>query len=656
MKFFFASIALMLCFALPSAAQEEPSERRDSLDAAVFTAGRGGGTLSKFRDAKVETINQAGIHKMACCNLAESFENSASVTVGYSDATTGARQIRLLGLSGIYTQMLDENRPVMRGLASPFGLNFIPGSWMESIQVAKGASSVINGGESVTGTINVEHRKPTDEIPLFVNFSSMADTKTDFNVASSLQMGDNWSTVLLGHVSGNFMTMDGNGDGFADEPAQKQFNLANRWQYYSPGGVEFRFGVRALKDMREGGELHSDTANPWTTDIVNENLDLYFKLGIPFTEDGGTSFAVIGDWSHHGMDSRFGGTTYDATQNSGFLNLIYQYEFNEENRLSIGASGTLDSYGEALSLAPVGDSRLWNGGLYGEYTLHSGDALSLIAALRGDWYSGVGFKALPRISVRWTPVKEVLVLRAGAGRGLRFSTPVMDNIGALSTGKAWGGSFGTHTLEDAWTGGASATWYFPFMGSYLSFDWFKTYFREQKLVRFGANTIDFYDLSSVAGGRSYTDSYQADFYIEPAERLNLTATFRYTDARMTMPDGTFCEKPMTSRYKGVLNLQYALPLRKWIFDFTASINGPARKWDFMGGGLTPVYPLYFAQVTRRFKGLEIYVGGENLAGFRQKDVIIGTPWTSGFDASQVWGPLMGAKYYAGLRLTIWKKE
>ena len=655
MKFYLLTIASLL-FCVPLAAQEEPSERRDSLDAAVFTAGRGGGTLSKYRDAKVETLNQAGIHKMACCNLAESFENSASVTVGYSDATTGARQIRLLGLSGIYTQMLDENRPVMRGLASPFGLNFIPGQWLESIQVAKGASSVINGGEAITGSIDVEHRKPNDEIPLFVNFASMSDTKTDFNLASSLQMGDSWSTVLLANASGNFRTMDSNGDSFADDPLQKQFNFANRWLYYSPGGVELRFGLKALKDSREGGQLDSDAANPWTTKIGNDALNAYVKLGIPFSEDGGTSLAFIGDWAWYRMDSRFGATRYAAGQNSGFFNLIFQRELSEEQRYSIGASATLDAFREDLPVLGKGTSSLGYGGLYGEYTYRRGNELSVIAALRGDYFKGEGLKAIPRLTLRWAPVSDVLVLRAGAGRGLRFSMPVMDNIGALSTGKAWSGSFGTHTLEDAVTGGASATWYLPFMESYLSFDWFKTYFLEQKVVEYGAAGINFFDLSALDGGRSFTDSYQADFYIEPAERLNVTLTFRYTDARITLSDGSLREKPMTSRYKGVFNLQYALPLRKWIFDFTASLNGPARKWDFMGGGLTPAYPLYFAQLTRRFKGLEIYVGGENLAGFRQKDVIIGTPWTTGFDASQVWGPLMGAKYYAGLRLTIWKTE
>src|SRR5574344_2845511 len=211
-------------------------DRKDSLNATVFV-GHQENSISRGKTLRTELISASGLQKMACCNLAESFENSASVTVGYSDAVTGARQIRLLGLSGVYTQMLDENRPAMRGIAAPFGLSYVPGQWLESIQIAKGPSSVVNGAESITGQINMEYRKPTDEKPLFVNLSTMNDTKTDFNIASTLQMGESWSSVILGHVSGNFKTFDHNHDGFRDDPQTLQFNFANRWLYYSPTGI-----------------------------------------------------------------------------------------------------------------------------------------------------------------------------------------------------------------------------------------------------------------------------------------------------------------------------------------------------------------------------------------------------------------------------------
>ena len=662
-------------------------ERADSLDAAVFVSRQAGNYLSKGKEIRTEVISAAGLCKMACCNLAESFENSASVTVGYSDAVTGARQIRLLGLSGVYTQMLDETRPVMRGLSAPFGLSYVPGQWLESIQIAKGSSSVINGVECMTGQINMEHRKPTDEKPLFINGAVMSDTKMDLNIASSLQMGYKWSTVILGHVSGNIEAHDMNNDGFLDEPKMLQFNLSNRWLYQADNGVQVRFGVRAIQDKRDGGQIQA-VQNRWTSDILNRSLNGYLKVGVPLNEDNSQNIALVADYSYQDMDSGFGTKTYDAGQHSAFANLLYQNVINDSHRFTLGLNGTFDRYDEVIRrLAPQGAdfilkedngiTDLANAGVFGEYTYHAGEKFSAIAGLRGDWFYKQGFKVSPRITLKYMPVDEI-VIRANGGRGLRYSTPLVDNIGVFSTGKDYKGAYNDHILEDAWTFGGNITYYMPFGASsntYLSFDYFRTQFAQQMVVDYecGMNAIHFYALD---GDRSFTDNYQVDFSVDPIERFNITATFRYTNAKVELRGKGLVEKPMTSRFKGVLNLQYATNLNKWIFDFTASLNGSCRVYNFMEGlkdadgnllykdGRTPVYPLLYAQVTRRFKGWDVYIGAENLTNFRQKNVILGSvkdqngyvnAFQPSFDASCVWGPLMGIKAHIGFRFTLWKK-
>ena len=316
-------------------------ERADTLEAAVFTGETRGNYISESQAIRTEIISSAGLMKMACCNLAESFENSASVTVGYSDATTGARQIRLLGLSGAYTQMLDENRPVMRGIAAPFGLSYIPGSWLESIQVAKGSPSVINGTEGITGTINLEHRKPTDGKPLFVNGSVMHDTKTDLNVISSLDIGEKFHTVILGHFDGNFKAFDMNRDGFADDPRALQFNLANRWLYYTPD-LQIRWGINGIRDHRRGGQ----TGGPWISDVTNTLAGGYLKVGKPLRTDGSASIALVADYAFGRMDSAFGERTYKATQHSAFVNLIYRNQFTPSHDLTVGINGFYDHISE----------------------------------------------------------------------------------------------------------------------------------------------------------------------------------------------------------------------------------------------------------------------------------------------------------------------
>ena len=707
----YITILIVLCAAVMASAQDIDTtgiygERADSLDAVVYVARQSGNYLAKGKEIRTEVISAAGLCKMACCNLAESFENSASVTVGYSDAVTGARQIRLLGLSGVYTQMLDETRPVMRGLSAPFGLSYVPGQWLESIQIAKGASSVINGVECMTGQINMEHRKPTDEKPLFINAALMSDQKMDFNIASSLQMGYKWSTVLLGHVSGNIgKAHDMNGDMFLDDPRMLQFNVANRWLYMADNGVQVRFGVRALQDSRLGGSYGKDESgndiyynkdrysitsednmkDPWGSDILNRSVNGYLKVGVPLNPENTQNIALIADYSFQDMDSYFGSTKYLANQHSAFANLLYQNVISDSHQFTLGLNGTFDRYDEDFArtiwvLGPVSDSKagitdLANAGVFGEYTYRAGDKFTAIAGLRGDWFPGQGFKVSPRATLKYMPVDEI-VIRANGGRGLRYSTPLIDNIGVFSTGKQFMGAYNDHILEDAWTFGGNLTYYLPIgasSNSYVSLDYFKTQFSQQMVVDYelGQNQICFYALN---GGRSFTDNFQLDFSIDPIERFNITTTFRYTNAMIELAGQGLVEKPMTSRFKGVLNLQYATNLNRWIFDFTASLNGSCRVYSFMENlqdadgsliyknGRTPVYPMLYAQVTRRFKGWDVYMGAENLTNFTQKDPILGTklgktyvnPRVPSFDASCIWGPLMGIKAHIGFRFTLWK--
>jgi outer membrane receptor protein involved in Fe transport len=354
----------------------------------------------------------------------------------------------------------------------------------------------------------------------------------------------------------------------------------------------------------------------------------------------------------------------------------------------VGLNGTFDRYNEifkrrvwtSLGEDVTGNddpifTNLANAGVFGEYTYHYGDAVSVIAGLRGDWFNYVTpgsskFRVSPRVTFKYMPIDEI-VIRANGGRGLRYSTPLLDNIGVFSTGKEYVGSFNEHILEDAWTFGGNITYYLPFgagSNTYLSVDYFRTQFVQQMVVDYEMqqNQIHFYALD---GGQSFTDNIQLDFSVDPIERFNITVTTRYTNAKIELAGKGLVEKPMTSRFKGVVNLQYSTHLNKWIFDFTASLNGSCRVYDFMKDfkdadgnllykdGRTPMFPMLYAQVTRRFKGWDVYAGAENLTNFRQKNAIIGAenPAQASFDVSCIWGPLMGIKAHVGFRFTLWKK-
>ena len=660
----------------------------NELNALVVTGRQEANYLSKTTPVRTEVITAAGLCKMACCNLAESFENSASVSVGYSDAVSGAKQIKLLGLSGTYVQMLDENKPIMRGLSSPFGLTYIPGQWLESIQIAKGPSSVINGLEGLTGLINMEHRKPTAENPLFVNLFTNQELKLEANVASSLQLNEKWSTVIMAHASGDTKEHDGNDDGFKDEPKTLQLNFDNRWLYQAaPGGVQIRFGVKAFSDKRIGGQMgYKEGMNDhgvyeavskgiWGSEIHNSGIDGNFKLGIPLSNEGAESLAFVATYSYYDMNTSYGTKYYKGHQNMAFVNAMYQNQIHENHHYTFGIAGQFDDVNESymdLSFekgtnkvkevntntgSPLNglDDKMF--GVYGEYTF-TNDKFTAVLGARGDYHSDGGWVFGPRANLKYSFTDNTIVRLTG-GRGFRHANIIADNLGLMSSSRDIYIEEKIN-MEDAWTFGGNFTQYFKLgesENSFVSFDYFRSSFNDQLVVDWDKyannNLVAVYNCH----GRSFTDTYQFDLSVEPFKRFTAILTYRYTNAKIEMDGQGLVNRPLMSKYKGVLNLQYATNLNKWTFDVTAQLNGPAPLPLFMGGGESEVYPMFFAQVTKKFRGVDVYVGVENIGNYMQENPIISAndPYSDDFNASMVWGPLMGRKFYAGMRLTLWKK-
>ena len=678
------------------------------LEGVVVEGNLSGNFVKRDGIVKGEMISFAGLCKMACCNLAESFENSASVTVGYSDAISGARQIKMLGLAGTYTQILDENRPIMRGLSAPYGLSYTPGMWLNSIQVSKGVASVTAGHEAITGQINLEHRKPTDSERLFVNLYLDDELRPEANVSTAFPVSRDkkLSSVILLHGSGDtdVRKMDHNHDGFRDLPRSAQFNVANKWLYAADNGTQVRWGWKFVQESRLGGMLdyrNTDAMREamfrdwdWQTEgtrmplygshIRNRNANGYFKVGMPVgpsvydeaeQDEMRSNLAFVADFDHFDEEAYFGLNDYSGNQNSLVLNLMYNHYFTYRSSLNVGVQAHLDYYRETL-----GNDTPWLGsdraydfgrdeeevGAYAEYTYAVRDKFSVVAGLRGDYNAFYDrFFLTPRGHVKWN-VTPSTTLRASAGLGYRSTNVITDNIGMLATGRelvipALGD---LDRLEKALTLGGSLTQTFGLVNpgdATLSFDYFRTQFCNSVVVdqEYDAQTIRVYD----SDGRSFTDTYQIDFSWTPVERLDIFATFRYTDSRMTIdrPDGTTArvERPLVSEYKTLLNIQYATKFRRWVFDATAQLNGPARiptqTGDLADSRYSPRYPMFYAQVSRKVGKFDIYVGCENIADYRQEDPILNAanPYDYKFNSMNVWGPLMGRKFYAGLRFNLY---
>ena len=658
---------LFLTFNVPAFTQHDTHAHLDTtkvyqLDEVVSYGSSQTNYISTLQPIKTELITGAGLKKMACCNLAESFENNASISVGYSDAVSGARQIRLLGLSGNYTQMLDEARPSMRGLAAPFGLSYMPGQWLESIQIAKGSGSVINGYESIAGQINLELRKPTTAEPLFVNVYLDHFLRTEANIVSSLQLNDKWNTAILAHSAVDLQKQDENNDSFMDEPMKKQFNLANRWIYMGNNGTQWRFGVQGLYESRDGGQMEFDKDAPhhaqgwYGTQIENTHFNAYSKTGIPLNDGNTHNIAFVADYTFHELRSFFGIKDYTGRQHSGFVNVLLQNFFDDKHHLTTGLSGRFDDYNEALQdkLEKHDLSRREVvSGVFGEYTYNANNKFVLVAGLRADYNNLHHWLITPRVNIKYD-ITENFTLRGSAGRGYRSANVITDNIGMLATGYEIKIDNGLN-IESSWTYGGSLIYYFNLFNderSYLSVDYFHIDFSNQVLIdqEREPEKVWVYNLQ----GKSYTNTCQIDFSTEPVQRFTVSATFRYNDNKVDLAGQGLVETPLRDRYKGVLNLQYGTRMYKWTFDLTAQINGRSRLPNFMPDGYSPVYPLFFAQVTRKFRGVDVYAGMENILNYKQQNPILSANDAFGpaFNSSVIWGPLMGRRIYAGIRYTL----
>jgi outer membrane receptor for ferrienterochelin and colicins len=660
MRIEFLGVCGGLLISQQALAQTDSIANTQELSDVVVTATNG--IKSKFRADNTEIIGKGQLIRAACCNLGESFTTNPSVDVSYSDAATGARQIKLLGLSGTYVQMLTENIPNLRGAALPYSLGYVPGPWMQSIQVSKGASSVKNGYESTTGQINIEFLKPQGVDGVRANVYQDSELKTEVNLDGSIHLNDRLSTATLLHFENRQMDHDGNSDGFMDMPKLRQYNLMHRWAYVSPVWIS-QLMLRGLHDERDGGQSHKH-ANPasseplYSTSVKTNRYEMQWKNGFTINADHNTSVALMLHGSWHDADHIFGMTQYDVTQKNGYVQLMFETDFNDNHNLSVGASFNHDYYDERFN--PLGASanaeskvtKETTPGIYAQYTYKLGEKLTVMPGVRWDHSNRYGSFVTPRLHIKYSP-SSVITFRASAGKGYRSPHALAENVTLLASGRDIIIDSDIKQ-EEAWNVGASIGMNIPISGKNLELnaEYYYTDFKHQMIMNLdgakGEHTLSIENLD----GKSYSHTIQVDATYPLLSGMSATAAFRLNDVKCTY-DGVLRKKPLTSRYKGLLTLSYKTPLELWQFDVTGQLNGGGELYD------QSRYPAYFqlqAQITRDFRNFSLYLGGENLTNYKIDNPIIDShhPWSADFDATQVWGPITGAMAYIGVRFKLEK--
>ncbi|MDL2251510.1 TonB-dependent receptor [Odoribacter sp. OttesenSCG-928-J03] len=646
----------------------------------VNVMGRKSSTVLTTRGPIIEqVITGEELCKAACCNLGESFTTNASVDVSYADAVTGAKQIQLLGLTGKYVQMMTENMPNFRGVSSLYGMNYIPGPWMSSISVSKGVGSVINGYEAIAGQVSTDYKKPRVSEKIFANAYVNDEEMYEFNVNGSVLLNDKWSTAILLHHDRMQKEHTSHGYDFLDMPKQSQYNIMNRWEYKSDAW-NIQFGGKFLDEDKLSGEKgfkksmkdNYGPGNLYGIGVETRRYEGFVKTGYLMPEYENTSMALLINYTDHDQQSYFGARNYNVTQRTLYANYIFQSIFgnNENQKYSTGVSFNYDNYDESFNdylsatatKTPTVDFNRTErvAGAFFQYTGLFWNQLTVMAGVRYDYNSLYHGLFTPRMHIAYSP-DDMTIFKVSAGSGARSANILSDNSYLLASGHAVyvnnqllvnnPSEIDRLDMEKAWNFGVLISRKFYLFNRLLTInlDYYRTDFSRQVVVdnETDPDKINFYNLD----GDSYSNCYQAELKYELIPRLDFLAAFRYNDVKQTV-GGKLLRQSLQSKYKGLLNLSYATNMKKWQFDFTTQFNGPGRlpgnEGDFKS------YEIMNAQVSKFFRKWSIYAGCENIGNFTQDHPIRGydDPWGTAFDASKIWGPVHGRKFYLGVRFGL----
>lgn len=625
---------------------------------------------SYFSPQNVVTINSAELLKAACCNLSESFETNPAIDVNFSDALTGTKQIQMLGLTSPYLLITQENIPMVRGASQAYGLTFTPGTWVESIQITKGAGSVVNGYESISGQINTELVKPLTDKAVFVNGYANLNGRLELNTHLNKQLTDNWSTGLYLHGNRRDAKEDGNGDGFLDAPLGNQINVLNRWQYQNPstGWVSF-INLRFLNDEKQVGQTNfvpgtdKFTTNSWGGEINTRRFDTSLKLGYVFPELPFQSLGFQTAYNIHKQDSYFGFNEYNIDHESVYSNLLFNSIIGDtKSKFKTGLTFAYDGYGEMVKTQDY--SRVDKSiGAFFEYSYDNLKELSLTAGIRVDNHNNLGTFVTPRLHLRYMPWDRGS-FRGSFGRGKRAANIFAENQQLFASARqirVLGDDSSIYGLdpEDAWNYGTSFIQGFNLFGrtGNITLDYYVTNFKNQVVVDWeNPLEVSFYNLE----GKSLAKSFQFEINYEALKNLELRTAYKFYDVETDYLSGAL-QKPLQAQHRFFANLGYMTVPKEngsqWRMDYTVHTLGRQRlpyiENSFME--YSPSYSLMNAQITKVFNNkFEIYLGGENLTNFMQDNPVVGAddPFGTNFDTSIIYAPIMGRMFYTGFRYKL----
>jgi outer membrane receptor for ferrienterochelin and colicins len=646
-------------------------EADKKLKGVIITGKKATTEIAYLSASQMLKIGKGELLKAACCNLSESFETTPSVDVSYTDAITGQKQIQLLGLATPHTLFTQENIPNLRGLASIIGLNFTPGTWVSDMQLSKGAGSVTNGYEGVAGQINVELVKPTDKELLNINLYQSISGRSEGNVVLNKKWNEQTASGVMLHYKNQWYNQDHNKDKFADNPLGNQLVGLYRMQYFSKKGFEIQGITKFINSDEIGGQIGNGNNNLWKYKNKIQRSENSLKIGKLYTQKPWKSMGLQLSYINHLQNTLAGIRNYEGSQKSFYGNYIFQSVIgNTNHQYKIGTSLLADNYNEQI---PSGNPFVLNRkesvvGIFTEHTYNYLDKFTLVSGLRVDHSNLFGTFFTPRFHLRYKVYNET-TMRLNFGRAQRTASVMAENMNAILSNRKLifegDSSVWQQGLQPEVTYNYGGSIIHPFIINYrkgsVMLDVYYSTFKQQWLADFETpHNVLFYNLT----GNSFAKSIQLQTDYEVIrKKLDIRIAYRYYNIETKYRNTDWLSKPLVSAHRAFINIGYSTK-SKWKWDATAVWHGKKRLPNFYADNI--VNPLFTSKFSPNFYTINthiskqistkwnVYVGGENLTNFSQHHAIISSADIAApeFDATQIWGPIMGINIYGGVRYSV----
>ncbi len=643
-----------------------------AFDDVVLKSQRDGVIILNQKPIKTEQITRTELGKTACCDLAGCFETQTTVQPQTTNVITNSKELRMLGLSGVYSQVLIDGFPMIQGLTYTYGISSIPGTLVDNIYISKGANSVLQGFESISGQINVETKEPDNSDKLLLNAYINSFSEKQLNANYTGKIGK-WSNLTAVHTVQPANESDRDDDNFLDVPKLTRYMIFDKLKYGNDKdwGWNSSISLRYLNEQRIGGQtFFNENTDKGSNEVYGQTVNVNqpeIKTKTGFRLNDQHNFVLFASSFYQNQKSYFGTVKYDANQANFYGNLQYEFSYGE-NALKTGFSFRHLNLDEDIAFTDNSLERTYAGnylreeniaGAFAENTLKLLDGkLNWIAGIRVDNHNQFGTRVTPRTLLKWDATPNTIV-RANIGTGWRTVNLFSENINLLVSSRDIVFSEQLQP-EKALNTGINLTQKFngENVSGFFSMDYYRTDFQNQIFPDYDSDPTK--AIIENFEGKSVSNTFQAEVYLNFWEQFEFKTGYSFLDVYKEI-DGQKVLLPFNSRHKVVATFGYKPLSKKFHMDMNIHWNGEQRlpntqsnPPELRGPDFSEDYILVNTQFTYNFEKFELYVGCENIFDFRQERPIAGwqDPFGKFFDTSSVWGPTRGRELYVGIRYSI----